>query len=646
MGRTKQVRTFMGDFETTVYDGQEYTEVWASASVELHTEEVNIFHSLTEQMEYFQSLGTNVLVYYHNLKFDGTFIVSWLLENGYEQGYSELSFENEIKAYKWEKKMRNNQFQYMISDKGMWYLIRIKKYHKVIEIRDSLKLLPFSVKEIGQAFNTKHQKLEMEYKGLRYAGCPITDEEKKYIANDVLVVKEALEIMFAQGNTKLTIGSNCLEEFKSGFTKDYYEELFPDVYEVKLPFGYDYLTAGDYVLKSYKGGWCYLVEGKENKVYRNGLTADVNSLYPSMMHSESGNEYPVGYPTFWKGNYIPDEALVEHRYFFVRIKTRFKIKEGYLPFIQIKGNWLYEPNECLKTSDIKDIRTGEYYEYYEDKEGNIVESSVILTLTQTDYYLFLEHYDTIDLEILDGCFFYAMSGIFDKYIDKYKKIKMESKGALRTLAKLMLNNLYGKMASTKNSSFKVCYLKPDGSLGFIDQDENDKTAGYIPIGSAITSYARNFTIRAAQKNYHGVDERGFIYADTDSIHCDLEPEELIGVPVHPTDFCHWKLESSWDKALFVRQKTYVEHIVKKDLEDCAPEYNLKCAGMPEKCKELFIDSMIGRFRDVEYSIEDLRFLLKDHDLTDFKRGLIVPGKLMPKRIKGGTLLVETNYEMR
>ena len=646
MSKTKDVRTFMGDFETTVYEGQEYTEVWASASVELHTEDVQIFHSIDEQFAYFQKLGTNVVVYYHNLKFDGTFIISWLLDNGYEQGYSELTFENEIKAYKWEKKMRNNQFQYMISDRGMWYTIRIKKYNKIIEIRDSLKLLPFSVKEIGQAFKTKHQKLDMEYTGFRYAGCKITDEERKYIANDVLVVKEALEIMFAQGNTRLTIGSNCLEEFKSGFPKDYYEELFPDVYEVNLPLGYDNATAGSYILKSYKGGWCYLVEGKENKVYRNGLTADVNSLYPSMMHSESGNEYPVGYPTFWKGNYIPEEALQEHRYFFVRLKTRFRIKGGYLPFIQIKGSWFYEPNQCLKTSDFYDPVTGEYYTHREDQFGNIVDSSVILTLTMTDYYLFLEHYDTMDLEILDGCFFYAMSGIFDKYIDKYKKIKMESKGALRTLAKLMLNNLYGKMASTKNSSFKVCYLKPDGSIGFIDQSEEDKKPGYIPIGSAITSYARNFTIRTAQKNYHGVNERGFIYADTDSIHCDLEPEELVDVPVHPTDFCHWKLESSWDKAIFVRQKTYVEHIIKEDLEECTPKYSLKCAGMPEKCKELFIDSMTGRFRDVKYSLDDLRFLLKEHDLTDFQRGLVVPGKLMPKRIKGGTLLVETNYEMR
>ena len=41
-------RIFVGDFETTVYKGQEDTEVWASACVELGTEDVKIFHSIDE----------------------------------------------------------------------------------------------------------------------------------------------------------------------------------------------------------------------------------------------------------------------------------------------------------------------------------------------------------------------------------------------------------------------------------------------------------------------------------------------------------------------------------------------------------------------------------------------------------------------
>lgn len=45
---------------------------------------------------------------------------------------------------------------------------------------------------------------------------------------------------------------------------------------------------------------------------------------------------------------------------------------------------------------------------------------------------------------------------------------------MRQLAKLFLNNLYGKMASSMNSSFKVAFEKDDGSVGFYEVDENDK----------------------------------------------------------------------------------------------------------------------------------------------------------------------------
>ena len=37
----------------------------------------------------------------------------------------------------------------------------------------------------------------------------------------------------------------------------------------------------------------FKVKGKENIVRHNGVTADVNSLYPSMMHSQSGNYFPM-----------------------------------------------------------------------------------------------------------------------------------------------------------------------------------------------------------------------------------------------------------------------------------------------------------------------------------------------------------------
>lgn len=655
----RKYKRFMCDFETTVYEGQVCTEVWASACVELFTENVVILHSIQEQFDYFVKQNCNIYAYYHNLKFDGSFWLSFLLlDLGFEQACVKLNDEGTEVEWLEDKEMKNNTFKYSISDKGQWYTITICTHGHIIELRDSLKLLPFSVREIGKAFNTKHQKLEMEYTGFRYAGCEITESEREYIANDVLVVKEALEIMCNEGHDKLTIGSCCLSEYKKIIGKEDYNDMFPSLTDIQLDESeHRYKNADAWIRKSYKGGWCYLVKGKENIIRSKGTTADVNSLYPSMMSSESGNRYPVGIPHFWTGNYIPDRALDDNIYYFVRIKTRFYIKPNYLPFIQIKGNHLYSGTEALESSDVYDRKTGQYYDHYYDLYGNLRDTRVELTLTMTDYILLKEHYELVDFEILDGCWFYTQIGIFDQYIEKYKKIKLESKGALRTLAKLFLNNLYGKMASSEDSSFKIAFIKDNKAIGFMSCPANDKQAGFIAVGSAITSYARNFTIRAAQKNYHGVNERGFIYADTDSIHCDLDPEEVVGITVHDKNFCCWKLESCWDTAIFTRQKTYIEHVTHEDLQPIdTPYYNVKCAGMPQKCKDLFVKSMTKddyTEEEKEKMTEAERKFLIDENgkpikrtLSDFKIGLKVPGKLMPKRIRGGVLLVDTSYEMR
>ena len=660
--KQREYRYFMGDFETTVYKGQVNTEVWASAVVELFSDKVTILHSIAETFDYLVSLNCNVVIYYHNLKFDGAFWLSYLLvDKKFTQAYDKIGDKETDVKWKQQFKMFNNTFKYSISDRGMWYSIVVKVKNHFIEIRDSLKLLPFSVKRIGESFGTKHKKLDMEYTGFRYAGCEITKEEQEYIANDVLVVKEALEIMFKQGHNKLTIGSCCLEEYKKICRSSLeiqldYAEMFPNLYDFKIDKQeHKYNNAGDWLRKSYRGGWCYLVKGKENKIKTNGTTADVNSLYPSMMSSKSGNKYPIGLPKFWSGNFIPNEALKDNMYYFVRIKTRFYIKDNYLPFIQVKGDLKYKGTESLETSDVYNHENDEYFPYYIDKNGNIQQAKVELTLTMTDYQLIKEHYELVDFEIIDGCYFYSMVGIFDEYINKYAKIKKESKGALRELAKLFLNNLYGKMASSTDSSFKIAYVKDDKSIGFMQVVENEKKPGYIAIGSAITSYSRNFTIRAAQKNYYGAEKRGFIYADTDSIHCDLLPQEIKGIEVDDKEFCCWKLESCWDKAIFTRQKTYIEHVTHENLVPLeSKQYNnIKCAGMPKKCKDLFELSMKGT-ADVNenWSDDEKEFLFdKDNkpivrDYSDFKVGLKVPDKLRPIRIRGGVLLVNTTYEMR
>lgn len=625
--RIKRER-WIADFETSVFDGQQDTEVWAAALVNLESpdEYESVLHSasIDEFMSQLFELKGKHDIYFHNLKFDGTFIMYWLIA---KSGLSQLTTaDGGLMSRKVASSLMTNGYIYTISDVGQWYSITI--YHNGTElcIMDSLKILPFPVKAIGKAFNTKHQKTSIDYVGERHAGYEKTGEEKEYIANDVLVMKEALNIMFSEGHEKMTIGSNCMSEFKEMefHDKGDYLRIYPDLTKIECPFK-DFKNADEYIRKSYHGGWCYVKKGVEGVVQKgHGTVCDVNSLYPSVMHSDSGNGYPFGKPQWFKGN-PPD--IVFHRttngkrrfYYFIRIRTRFYLKAGKLPTIQIKGSPYYDGREWLTTSDFRGS------EWVEDENGKRKKLRPELILTETDYDRLREHYELKDLEVVDGCYFMCDYGRFDRYINKWAEVKMKEKGAKRTIAKLFLNNLYGKMASSDDSSYAILSVDEGGKLIRAHREEHNKQSGYIAVGSAITSYARNFTITAAQLNYDS-----FLYADTDSLHCLCKPDEIKGAPEHPTKFLHWKYESEWDTAIFVRQKTYIEHQTHEDREECEPFYNIKCAGMGKGAKA---------------NLETL-LVTNELEISDFKQGLTVEGNLKAKIIKGGTVLQEKTFRLR
>lgn len=596
-------KLLVADFETTVYEGQTETEVWSACCAELFGDYIGVYHSISDFMEFLFSLKKSCVVWFHNLRFDGSFIVDYLLRHNWNYNNAK------------NKDMNSRDFKGLISEMNRWYSVTLKYRNVTIEFRDSVKLMPFSLAQVGEAFKTKHRKLEMEYKGYRYAGCPITPSEMQYIINDVLVLKEAMEVMINDGHDKLTIGSCCVSEFKKIIGKRDFESMFPDMKAFNLDSSYGTDTAHDYIQKSYHGGWCYLKKGSEGR-HTQGRTYDVNSLYPSVMHSISGNYYPVGKPCFFKG--APPEKILHRQdiVYFVRIRCRFKLKPGYLPTIQIKRDFRYKSTEWLETSDI--LYRGSYHRYYR-VDGEVKEAKPELTLTFRDLELLLTHYDVFDLEYIDGCYFYARLGIFDEYIDKYMQIKMNSKGAERTEAKLFLNNLYGKLSTSDDSSYRVPYISEEtNALKFELIFERDKDVFYIPAGSMVTAYARYFTITHAQKNYDK-----FIYADTDSIHC--EEGEVTDINVHDSKLLHWKLESRWSSAIFIRAKTYAEFIREHDGEKVSrPYWDIKCAGMPDRCKQTF---------------------LATHPITDFKYGLKVGGKLVPKYYPGGIVLQETDYTL-
>lgn len=592
----------VADFETVVYEGQESTEVWSFAIKQLYTHETVVFNNIVDGMVYLIKLSksNNVKCFFHNLKFDGSFILQYLLTNKkYKHGlYTDGTLKKPNKLDIWE-------FNYLVSVRGQFYNITLcTGRHKIVFV-DSVKLLPFSLKKIGEEFCNKYKKLEMEYDGKRYAGWKISDVEMDYIKADVDVLCEAMEIMQNEGHTKMTIGSCCVHEFKNTFIMGDYDEVFPDCSKIDLPCG---ITAHEYTRLSYKGAWCYLVPEKADKVYHDGVTLDVNSLYPFVMLD---GEYPIGKPYYTDSyNEFINMQKRKNIYYFVRFKCKFEIKDGFLPFIQIKNSLAYKSNEMLKASSI-----------YDD-DGNVIENPEIeLCMTCTDFLRFKDFYNITYFSFLDCICFTSVKGLFESYINKYKKIKETSQGAKRMLAKLYLNNLYGKLATGIDSSYKVAYLQ-DGVLKWHIVDESNKKPMYMPVGSAITSYARDYTIRHAQANYHGPYKPGFIYADTDSCHMDLSIDKCVGFKLDKNIFGCWDLEKEWDIGYFVRQKTYAEHDKKG--------WSITCAGMPQKCKDIFVDGL----NSGKYTIED------------FTHGLQIDGKLSFKQIKGGPILYSGVYTLK
>ena len=71
--------------------------------------------------------------------------------------------------------------------------------------------------------------------------------------------------------------------------------------------------------------------------------------------------------------------------------------------------------------------------------------------------------------------------------------------------------------------------------------------------------------------------------------------------------------------------------------------------MPPACKNLFDLSMRKDKTEIDidkYNNQEKEFIFKDRTLNDFKVGLVVPSKLLPKRIRGGIVLEDCYYSMR
>lgn len=519
----------LADFETTT--DPEDCRVWAWGISDIHSPIDSFAYGIDIHgfMEYVSSFDS--YTYFHNLAFDGIFLLDYLFKNGY--------------SHTKEKAKNPSEFSTLISNDGKFYsiLVRWKTGFKT-EFRDSLKKLPMSVARIAKSFELEESKLDLDYKKFREIGHELTDEEIEYLKADVVIVAKALKQQLDQGMKKLTVGSDALNEYKS--MVKVFDRMFP-ILEIAVDSD---------IRQAYRGGFTYVSDRYKNKIVGPVKVYDVNSLYPSVMRYRL---LPYGNPR-WKSG-----AIVEmdgYPLWIAAFTFTAKLKPNHIPCIQIKGSSYFLPDEYVKE----------------------ITEPTTLTASNIDWELWNSQYDIEIISCEGAYYFQATYGLFNEYVDKWSHIKANSEGGLKEIAKLHLNSLYGKFATNPDVTSKIPYLDDNGIVQFQLGDIETRDPVYTPMGIFITSWARDKTIRSAQQNYDI-----FAYADTDSLHLvtDKIPDNL---DIHPTKLGAWKHEGDFIEAKFLRAKCYVE---RKNVCTCKSDhphnrgcgYFAKVAGLPHSISD-------------------------------------------------------------
>ena len=273
------------------------------------------------------------LIYFHNLRFDGTFIMSWLLEQGFPYEENLLSHSK-------------RGFNALIGEMGEYYQIKINfAPNRQVVIYDSLKIIPLAVRDIAKAFDLPIEKGIIDYNDYK-----ITEETLSYVHKDVQIVAMALKYFRDKGYTRMTIGSNSYHSFKDSCP--IFPLLFPKLDK-------DYIEEWR---NAYRGGRSQVNPKFAGRVLKNVKRYDLNSMYPSIMAHKL---LPYGKP-------IKCDKPGKYKFELYQVAIHFKLKEGHLPTLLKNGSIFNKSGDT----------------YYTDSEGVID-----IYISSIDLELLYRHYD-------------------------------------------------------------------------------------------------------------------------------------------------------------------------------------------------------------------------------------------------------------
>lgn len=435
-------------------------------------------------------------VYIHNLsRFDGIFLLKIIARIG----------------------AKNGNTPKVIYRDGNIMKITLKSGGGLLYFYDSLLLLPSSLRGLGKAFNVNVEKSYFPYtfttkERLDYIG-PVPEYSyfKDLGLKEYNIILSNIKLWNLKRETLLYLEKDIisLHQIILEFSNKMYNNLQVDitkrptiasialqVYRTKFlsPNSNIPLTLGNLykdIKQAYFGGIVdvYKPYGKDLYYY------DINSLYSHSMIKDM----PVGNPSYVEGEL---DLMTSFGFYFAEIEAPKGLDIPVLP-VKRDGRTL--------------CPTGSFSGWYFSEE---------LKEAQLEY--------GYKVKIIRG-YQYERGVIFHEYINHFYNIKMNASGADRTIAKLMLNSLYGKFGmspdmetveiiqsgSKAESKYINTNLSDRFSLGenielirYTESESDDERELNISVGlsAAIAAYSR-ITIN----RYKYIKGNECFYSDTDSV---------------------------------------------------------------------------------------------------------------------------------
>lgn len=371
-----------------------------------------------------------------------------------------------------------------------------------IKFLDSFQITHMSLAKLARRYCTTQKMVgDIDYTILRNAtdGKNLTDKEKKYCENDVLILCEFAEYYFNKyiSNNELiyTETSIVRHSLKKAF-KEQNQITKQDILEMYPKSFNEYLMYMEYL---FAGGWVKSSVDAFGKILSNIKCKDITSSYPAQI---AHRYYPV---SKFKSIKIDSKQMFNNmlnRYCCILDVTLFNVKKTTI-------------HSIISTSKIVNNDTGRILV----DNGRIAEvEKVRLLMTELDWDIFNKFYDYDKFKIVINSFKIAVRGKLPSYVvstmlDAYERkeeLKLQGKDYFNE--KCFVNMFYGCFV-TKIHKFNYIFKNGEITKELNDYYRQIRSSVLSPFwGIWCTSWARCQELSAVYANADCV-----VYGDTDSV---------------------------------------------------------------------------------------------------------------------------------